>query len=493
MKRFALLALFACATPAPRPPPVQQQTTADAEFRSLPPPPGAAIVFHAPVPNERTLPNGLRVFLIERHDVPLVTATLAIRSGGETNPAGKAGLATLALDLLDEGTPTRDAAAIARGFEDLGARYITGADADSTTQSVTALSETIDAALDLLSDVSLRPVFREADVERVRTERLGQIAQALDDPQSVGQHVLSRVLFGEKHPWGYPAEGTVKSVKSIARADLLAWHKAYFRPSNAALFVVGDVREAEIGPIVEKRFGGWKDEPASPLPARSIPKSGARTVTLVDKPDAPQSQIWIGEVGVASTAPDIFPVRVMNNILGGSFNSRLNGNLRSEHAYSYGVTSFYETHREAGPFVAEGGVVSEKTAEALQEFMKELSRMKSGEVTDEELADAKDSLVRAIPALFASNEQTASAYARAWSHGLPADYYARYQERVQAVTKAEVAKAARERLHPEQMAIVVVGPKALIAEKIAALRIGRIEFRDAEGEAKKAAAAAAAQ
>ncbi len=507
MKRLVMLLAAACAS-APRPAPeaakpepqaqprteaASPQGTPDAAFRAHPPAPSAAIEFRAPVPEKLQLRNGLQVFLIERHDVPLVAVSLAVRSGEDTDPPGKAGLSSLVLDLLDEGTPTRDAVAIARGFEDLAARYGTSADADASRVSVTALVGTLDPVLELFADVVQHPAFRPADLERVRTERLGQIAQALDDPQSVGQHVLSRVLFGEKHPWGYPGEGTVKSVKSIARKDLVAWHKAWFRPSNAALFVVGDIDEGKLVPILDKRFGGWK-ESAAPKPAKyNAPKSSKRVVvTLVDKADAPQSQIWIGEIGVASTAPDIFPVRVMNNILGGSFNSRLNGNLRTEHAYSYGVFSFYDTHREAGPFVAAGAVVSEKTADALGEFMKELTRMKSGEVTDAELHDAKESLIRAIPALFASNEQTAGAYARAWSHGLPADYYATYQQRVEAVTKDDVGKAARDRLHPDDMAIVVVGPSREIAPRIAALNLGNVELRDAEGAAKQAAAAAGA-
>jgi zinc protease len=490
--------LLSCASapkkPAPAPQaaaPAPTPAAPETSFRAQPPPPGAPVQFHAPVPEQHALSNGLRVFVIERHDVPLVAISLAVRSGEDTDPPGKAGLSSLALDLLDEGTPTLDAAAIARGFEDLGARYATGADADSSRVSLTALADTLDPALEIFADVALHPEFRSADVERVRVERLGQIAQALDDPQSVGQHVLSRVIFGEKHPWGYPAEGTVKSVKSISRKDLAAWHKAWFRPSNAALFVVGDARSATLLPLLEKRFGGWKDGPAQKAAATVRAKNAARVVTLVDKPDAPQSQIWIGELGVASNAPDVFPVRVMNNILGGSFNSRLNGNLRTEHAYSYGVFSFYDTHREAGPFVAAGGVVSEKTADALGEFMKELTRMKSGEVSDAELADAKESLIRAIPALFASNEQTSGAYARAWAHGLPVDYYATYQQRVQAVGKEEVAKAARERLHPEEMAIVVVGPSQQIAPRLEELGLGRIELRNAEGEARNPAAAAA--
>jgi predicted Zn-dependent peptidase len=279
-------------------------------------------------------------------------------------------------------------------------------------------------------------------------------------------------------------------VQSLKRADLIAWHAAHFRPSNAAIFVVGDTTEAALAPLLEKSFAAWKDK-AAPKPAkRPQPKGGERVITLVDKPDAPQSQIWIGEVGVSSAAPDIFPVRVMNNILGGSFDSRLNSNLRTEHAWSYGVFSFYETHREAGPFVAGGGVVSDKTAESVAEFMRELQRMKTGEITEAELSSAKETLARSIPALFASNEQTAGAYARAWQHGLPPDYYAAFQQRVEAVTRDDVAKAARERLHPERMAIVVVGPAAALEQKLGALGFGKVEFRDAQGEARKAAAAA---
>ncbi|HUJ28544.1 MAG TPA: pitrilysin family protein [Myxococcales bacterium] len=501
MKKLILIALAACATAKPQqPPPAAKpaaaeapppQVTPDAPFRETAPPPGKPLEFHAPVPKQLALSNGLPVFLLERHEVPLVTVALALRSGADTEPPGKAGLSAMTLEMLDEGTQTRDAAAIARGFEDLAARYGTATDADASTLSVTALAETLPQVVELFADVALHPAFRAADVERVRTERLGGIAQALDDPGSVGAHVLARVIYGEKHPWGYPGEGTVKSVKSITRKDLAGWHAAYFRPSNAALFVVGDAAESDLLPLLEKQFGAWKDAKTRTPPAAMLPKGGERVITLVDKPDAPQSQIWIGEVGVSSSAPDLFAVRVMNNILGGDFDSRLNSNLRTEHAWSYGVFSFYETHREAGPFVAGGGVVSDKTAEAVTEFMRELKRMQTGEISGLELASAKETLVHSIPALFASNEQTAGAYARAWQHGQPADYYARFQAHVEAVTPDEVAKAARDRLHPDRMAIVVVGPAEALEEKLGKLGFGKVEFRDAQGEAKKAVKAAA--
>ena len=474
----------ATAVPAPI-------STPDAEFRAKPPGPSAKTDFVAPAPKTIKLSNGLPVYLVERHDLPLVALALSFKSGADTASRARAGLPSMVLDLLDEGTQSRDAAALARGFEDLAAQYHTQADADSSTVSFSALAGTFEPTLELFADVVLHPAFRKPDFERVQKQRLGQIAQSLDDPQAIGQHVLARVLFGEKHPWAFPSDGTVDSIKALTPQDLAGWHKAHFQPANAAMFVVGDVTEAALKDALEKRFAGWKNSGAPKPPKNTAPKAGVRVVTLVDKPDAPQSQIWIGEIGVSSMAPDIFPVRIMNNILGGSFNSRLNGNLRTEHAYSYGAFSFFDTHREAGAFAAASGVVADKTGEALGEFMKELARMKTGEITDAELNDAKDGLVRTIPALFASNEATAGALARAWSHGLPADYYARYQERVLAVTKEDVARAARERLHPDNMAIVVVGPGKIIEEKIAAMKFGRVEVRDANGEAVKAARAAA--
>jgi zinc protease len=482
MERSAVLVITRDAGPSDTP---------DEPFRALPPEPAKAEQFHAPIPQNLTLPNGLHVYLIERHEVPLVALTLAVRSGADTDPSGKAGLASFTLDMLDEGTPTRDAAAIAKGFEDLAVRYVTAADADASSATIISLPDALPKALEIFADVVLHPEFTEPDIKRVKQERLGQIAQALDDPATVGQHVLSRLIYGARHPWGYPAEGTVKSVQGFTRSDLVAWHAGAFRPSSAAIFVVGDVTPAALMPLLTQKFGGWKDSAAPKPVQRVLPKQGERVITVVDKPDAPQSQIWIGEVGVASGAPDIFPVRVMNHILGGGFTSRLNGNLRTEHAFSYGVFSFYDTHREAGPFVAAGGVVADKTADALGEFLKELTKMQSGQVTDAELADAKEALVQSIPAHFTRNEQTAAAYAAAWSHGLPLDYYANYQKRVAAVTKADVAKAAQDRLHPEQMAIVVVGPRAQIAHNLGKLGVGRVELRDANGEAAKAAKASA--
>jgi zinc protease len=479
------LVLAACAA-GNRPPRPAPAATPEADFRQAPPPPGKPVEFHPPVPREARLSNGLVVWIVEQHDVPLVTLDLVLRAGEDTESAGQAGLASLALDMLDEGTATRDSVAIARAFEDLAARYRTASDADSSQLIVTALSSTVPEVLDVFADVALRPAFRPDDVERVRAQRLGQIAQILDDPAQIADHVLRRVLYGEKHPWAFPAEGTVRTIASITPAALANWHAAFFRPNAAALVVCGDVREADLLPLIERAFGAWKP---APLPAtrRSAPAIAAsRSIVVVDRPGAPQSEIFVGEVGIESGAPDAFAARVMNLIFGGSFNSRLNSNLRTEHGWSYGAFSLFEEHREAGPFFAEAGVMADHTADALAETMRELQRMQQGEVTDAELRDAKESLIRAMPGTFLGTENVAERYATVWAHGRPIDYYARYAEHVAAVSKADVARAARERLHPDRAAIVVVGPLAEVRTALASLNLGAIELRDAEGEAASA-------
>jgi zinc protease len=206
-------------------------------------------------------------------------------------------------------------------------------------------------------------------------------------------------------------------------------------------------------------------------------------VIVVDRPGAPQSQIFVGELGIESSAPDRFATRVMNLIFGGSFNSRLNINLRTEHAWSYGAFSFFEEHRQAGPFISQSGVMADHTAEALEETFRELRRMQQGDVSEDELSDAKESLLRTVPARFTSGESVAELFGRAHAHGLPPDYYATYAEKVAAVTKEDVAKAARERLHPDRAAIVVVGPLAETRKALGSLGLGSVEVRDAQGEA----------
>ena len=477
------------ARTGPPPAGAEPQGTPDAPFRARPPPPSTPVLFHAPIPRMAKLSNGLPVWIVEYHEVPLVAVDLVVKSGSDTETQSQSGLASFVLDALDEGTGSRDSVAIARAFEDLAARYRTEADADSSEVLVTALSSTLPEVLQIFADVALHPAFRTADVERVREQRLGQIAQILDDPAQVAERILRRTIYGEKHPWAYPSEGTARSIAALQPPTLAKWHETYFRPNNAALVVAGDVRGDALLPLLERSFGAWR--PGKVPPARTKPPASAgapRTVIVVDRPGAPQSQIFVGELGIESAAPDRFAARVMNLIFGGSFNSRLNINLRTEHGWSYGAFSFFEEHRQAGPFISQSGVMADHTAEALSETFRELRRMQQGDVTDGELSDAKESLLHTIPARFTSGESVAELFARAFAHGLPPDYYATYAEHVASVTKEDVAKAARERLHPDRAAIVVVGPLAETRKALGSLGLGAVEVRDAQGEAMQAKA-----
>ena len=237
----------------------EPQGTPDAPFRAQPPAPSAAISFHAPVPRIAKLSNGLPVWIVEYHEVPLVTVDLVVKSGSDTEGPSQAGLASFVLDALDEGTQTRDSVGIARAFENLAARYRTEADADSSEVLVTALSSTLPEVLQIFADVALHPAFRPADVERVREQRLGQIAQILDDPAQVAERVLRRAIYGEKHPWAYPSEGTARSIAALQPPTLMKWHETWFRPNNAALVVAGDVNGDALLPLLEKSFGGWRE------------------------------------------------------------------------------------------------------------------------------------------------------------------------------------------------------------------------------------------
>jgi zinc protease len=471
----------------PPPPDAQPQGTPDAPFRAQPPPPSASVEFHAPVPRIEKLSNGLPVWIVEYHEVPLVTVDLVVKSGSDTEAPGQSGLASFVLDALDEGTKSHDSVDIARAFENLAAHYRTEADADSSEVLVTALSSTLPEVLPIFADVALHPAFRNPDVERVREQRLGQIAQILDDPALVAERVLRRAIYGEKHPWAYPSEGTARSIASVKPPQLSKWHGTYFRPNNAAVVVAGDVRPDSLLPLLERSFGGWRAGTIPPARTKAPLSSGApRTVIVVDRPGAPQSQIFVGELGIESAAPDRFATRVMNLIFGGSFNSRLNANLRTEHGWSYGASSYFEEHRQAGPFISESGVMSDHTADALSETFRELRRMQQGQVTDQELSDAKEALLRTIPSRFTSGENVAGLFARAYAHGLPPDYFATYAEKVSAVTKEDIAKAARERLHPDRAAIVVVGPLKETRKALGSLGLGAVEVRDAQGEAVQA-------
>jgi zinc protease len=455
--------------------------SADADFRAKPPVAGPAVVFRAPVPKVLTLKTGLTVWLLERHDLPLVSLSLVVDAGSNTNPKGMPGVSNFVAAMLEEGTATRDALATAGAFEDLAAVFHADSDAETMTATLSVPTASLSQALEVYADVILHPAFKAEGVERVRKLRLGELQQMNDDASQVGRNVLARVIYGDKNPWGFPAKGTLDSTKKTSRATLAAWHKAWVRPNNATLIVVGDVQEADLVPLLESRFAKW---PKAKLPSTKLPpatKEKSRPLVLVDKAGAAQSQVWMGQLAVNSSSSDLYATRLANTALG-SGKGRLTANLRTKHAYSYGAYSFLIERRQEGAFAAFGGIVADKTPEAVGEFLTELSGMAKGGVTDTELSEARSAAIQGLPARFESNDVTAAAFVTAQSLGFGPEYFANLPDKLTAVTKADADKAAQAHFSPEAMPIVIVGPMASLETRLTALNLGPVQKRDASGK-----------
>lgn len=460
MAGLLLAGLGACA-PAPPEAPV---APAPEVSRAVQPAPGPTPDVDLPEVQRRTLSNGLEVWVVQQRDLPLVTLRMIVDAGSSAEPAGKAGLASVTAAMLDEGTATRSALEIADELDYLGADLGTGAGYDAAYATLSALKRTLPAALEVYADVVASPAFPERELERVRRERLTALVEALDRPSAVAAEQMALRIYGPEHPYGRPPEGTLASVPGLSGDDLRRFYRTYYRPNNATLLVVGDVSADEVTPMLEQAFRGWEraEVPAVRYPAPPAPQAATR-VYLIDKPDAAQSEIMIGHVGVARDNPDYFPLLVLNTILGGQFSSRINMNLREEKGYTYGARTVFSMRRQPGPFLASAAVQTATSKESVIEFMKELQEIRGDRpVTREEMESAKAGLMRREPLNLETHAQLAGRLEDMVLYDLPPDYFDTYTERIGAVTLGDLERVAREHLQPERFAIVIVGDRARI-------------------------------
>jgi predicted Zn-dependent peptidase len=440
--------------------------------RSAPPAVGAAPRLSLPAVQEHELENGLRVLLLEAHDVPLVQINLVLHSGSADDPAGQFGAASFTAAMLDEGAGARSALELADAVEFLGGALSASSSFDASVVRLNVPTRQLEPALPLMADVALRPTFPAAELERLRQERLTALIQTRDDPAGVAPPAFARVVYGAAHRFGTAAIGTTATLAAFTAEQLRAFHAAHYRPDNATLIVVGDVTATAVLPLLERAFGTWRagaSVASSPLPV--VPPLAAREVTIVDMPGAEQSQIRIGTVGVARSTPDYFALQVLNTVLGGSFTSRLNQNLREEHGYAYGARSQFEMRRAPGPFSASAGVQTDKTAESLTEFFNELEAI-GMPIEAEELAKAKNYLALGFPGDFETLEELAARLEELVIYDLPAGYYADYTAKLAAVTAADVRRAAAAHITPDKLAVVVVGDRQQIEAGVRALNLG---------------------
>jgi len=442
--------------------------------RSHPPQPGPPAELRLPAIQKQKLANGLPVWIVELHKVPVAQVNLLSFSGTANDPPGKFGLASFTAAMLEEGAGSRSALEIADAVDYLGADIGATTNSDASAVRLHVPVARLADALPLMADVALRPTFPKDELERQRQQRLTAILQSRDDPATISALAFSRILYGRGHRYGTAQMGTAETIKSLTVDDLRGFYASMFRPDNATLLAVGDIKADTLLPQLEKNFGAWKSSGAAV--AEKLPPVDAaptRRVFLVDKPGAPQSQIRIGSIGVPRATPDYFPLTVMNTILGGSFTSRLNNNLREVHGYSYGAGSGFDMRLGAGPFFASAGVQTDKTSEALKEFFNELNGILKP-VPADELTRAKNYVSLRYPSGFESTSDISRRLEDALVYHLPDDYFSKYVQNIQAVTSADVQRVAQKYVHPDRVAVVVVGDLKTIEPGIRALNLGPV-------------------
>src|SRR3989449_3745950 len=429
----------------------------------------------------RELPNGLKLMIVEQHELPLADFVLLIGSGSTAAPAGKAGIANLVSAMLREGTRSRKSLDIADQISFLGIRLSPTSSWESSTLSLHTPTAQLDSALALFADVALHPSFPPNEFERIRKTQLTDLLQQRDQGPVIASKAFPAILYGNAHPYGAPLEGTEASVKSITTANLQLYYQANFRPNNATLIIVGDVNPAQIEARINNLFGSWQRGDVPALNYGEPPKASTTTIYLIDKPGAAQSSFRIGAVGVPRSTKDYFALTVMNTILGGSFTSRLNQNLRETRGYTYGAGSRFDMRRAARPFLASAEIVTAKSDSALIEFMKQLKRIREA-VRADELSRAKRYLQLQLPGNFETTQQIAAALVPAAQYNLPLDYYNNYVENVEAVTQTDVARVAQQYINPGSLAIVIVGDRKTIEPALRSVNVGPIAIRDISGQ-----------
>jgi zinc protease len=473
------IALFACVLSAGL---VSAQTP-----QATPPPPAAPHSVAFPKPVEQTLPNGLRVIVVERRDYPLVSAQLVIKNGGEVDPPELAGLADLTANLLTKGTQTRDATKIAQEIESLGGSLDSGARWDSSFATVGVMSSKISPAMEILADVVRHPTFKSEEVERLRQQYLDNITLALGEPGSIARFVAARVVFGDS-PYGHPISGTAESLTRITAADIAKMHSQFYRPDNAILVIGGDISAKEGFALATRYFGDWQ-KPTTPLPTiraemKNTPSKTGRVV-VIDKPDAGQAAVYLARTGINRTDPDYFRGMVTNSVLSG-YSGRLNQEIRIKRGLSYGAASALDTRRDVGPFVASAQTKNESGAAVADLLVGEIGRLSSSPPTDIELTPRKAVLV----GNFSRNLETASGLvaqvASLALYGLSLDEINRYINNVQAITSADVKKFASTHLDPKSSNIIIVGnAKAFLPElqkkypNVEVIPIGELDLNSA--------------
>lgn len=482
MRRLLLFAaaalLAACATPQKtRESQVKEDHVSEA-WRHQRPEPGEPVPLKVPTFWRTRLDNGLTVIVSERHDLPIVSVDVALRSGSGADPVGKAGLAQLTYQLLLEGAGDRDAAALDRAFADLGTSPTLDAAADGGYVGVEVLKENLDAAMALLADVVLRPRFQPASFQHRKEQALSALAYQVGNPTYLGFEAMAATLYGEQHPYGSPGSGTPESVTSLTLEDARAFWTRAAVPDQAAIIFAGDIVPEQAVALAEKHFGAWKGKGTSQPTPRAPTLARRSQIVVVPKPGLQQTLILVGRPGIEAGNADEYALDLANAVFGGLFGSRLNMNLREDKGYTYGARSSLDPRRGVGPLIAYTQVRADVTGPALVEVFNELEGLASRPISEEELEGAREGKIRSIPGWFETVGALASAGARLFWLDLPLDHYQRLLDGLQNASLDQVREKARAYLAPETMQIVLVGDPEIIRTQVEPLGLGDLVVRE---------------
>lgn len=453
--------------------------TADAQEtrrKEAPPAPLPERPVEFPDYHERTLRNGVRIIVVENHEMPVVSVNLAITAGAKHDPAGKAGTASMLAELLNKGTKTRTAEQIAESIDFVGGSLGASAGDDWISVSATVLTEFLDTALVLLSDVVRNPTFPEEELETERTRALSALQANFGSPGFIAARRFMAEIYGD-HPYG--ASETPESLRAITRDDLVAFHRTHFRPGNALVVVAGDVRPDDVVRRIERHFGDWSGRTPAKASLPTPPERSAREIVFVHKPGTVQAVIRFGHLMPPATHRDWIALDVATQILGGGTTGWFFQTLRQEKGYTYGAYVGTAQKIEPGYFQASAEVRNEVADSALEEFFRLISRLRDEPVPAADLETARNYMTGSFPLTIETPQQVAGQIASTRLLGLPNDYLARYRDRVAAVTAADVQRVAREHIRPDRAVVVVVGDATQILDKVE--KFGPVRIVDPDG------------
>jgi zinc protease len=424
--------------------------------KQTPPAPAPTQPVRFPSFLQKTLPNGLQVVVIEQHENPSVSIRMVSNAGQAFNPAGKAGLADATASLLTKGAGARSAQQIAETIDFVGGNLNASGGLDSGYVNALITSDQLDLGLDLVADVVLRPTFPPEEIDRWRKQALSGLQIQQGSAGYLAGSALQRLAYGD-HPYGLPGDGTAESVKAITREDVVGFHRRHYIPNGTLLAVVGDVKPADALAEVEARFGGWARGEDLKFPQVKSAARDKPLLLVIDKPDAVQTEIRIGEIGIAFRDPDLFSAQVFDGIVGSGPDSRLYQEIRQKRGLSYGASSTIVATQQPGPFLASTSTKTESTVEALGLMLEVLRGLQSAPVPSPELDAAKTFISGAFPLEIETADGIANKILEALRYGYGREFVESYNRKIDAVTPADVQRFARERVHPDRLVMVLAG------------------------------------